>query len=212
MKTLKLACVCANGEFRPSERTRSLAAGADILIAADGGAAHLAAMGLKPHAVLGDMDSLAGNPWANDPGILRVSFPKDKDRSDAELAVEWAMGQGAEHILLLAAWGGRVDHSIANAALLLRYPGRLFLWDDGFTVQALESGQGVDLETREGAVVSIIPFGRNARVKTRGLKYRLDDEPLDYATHGLSNETEGASFSVAVSEGLIILCVERGEL
>lgn len=61
-KSAKTACICCNGEFRVSERTRDLALRADILIAADGGAKHLAALGLMPNAIVGDMDSLERDP------------------------------------------------------------------------------------------------------------------------------------------------------
>lgn len=209
-KSAKTACVCCNGEFRVSEKARDLARRADILIAADGGSRHLAAMGLVPDAIVGDMDSFKEDPWKGQSSLIRILLPADKDRSDAEYSVQWALDQGVSRILLLGAWGGRPDHALANAALLLRYPGLVVLWDDDFALWALEAGQGAELGTTRGSLVSLVPFAKNACVTTGRLKFSLHNEPLEFATHGLSNEAGEDFPSVAVTKGLILLCV-KGE-
>ena len=149
------ACVFCNGEIRDMEGARDVASGAGLLIAADGGARYLAAMGLIPHAVIGDMDSIDGKLPGGEEGAEVIAFPRDKDQSDAELAVRWAVKQGAGHILLLGAWGGRPDHAIGNAALLTRFPGILEIRDDGYLILALGAGQRLEVLTFPGAVVSM---------------------------------------------------------
>jgi len=205
------ACIFCNGELGDSRVAERLAARADLLIAADGGAEHLVALGMKPHAIIGDMDSLRCDPWRDDHSIKRITFPTDKDRSDAELAVEWAMEQGCGRALLLAAWGGRLDHALGNGALLIRFAGRLALWHDGTLVQGLRGGQRAHVHATPGTGVSIIPLADETRVRTSGLRYPLNDEPLEHATHGLSNVSTKAGPSVAVTHGLILLCVESDE-
>ena len=126
MKTLsnkgsgRTACICCNGELKDIERSKMLAASADLLIAADGGAGYLIAMGLTPHVVIGDMDSVNEEIFSGDESIRRIPFPRDKDRSDAELAVQWALEQDVTRILLLGAQGGRPDHALGNTFLLMR--------------------------------------------------------------------------------------------
>ena len=210
-KSGKTACICCNGEIRNMDRAWQIALRADLLIAADGGAAHLVRMNLKPHVIIGDMDSLLEDPWKNDESVQRIPFPANKDRSDAELAVQWAFEQGVSRILLLGAWGGRIDHTLGNSVILLRYPGQVALWDDGVLVQALSEGQGIEFYTKPGAVFSMFPFESSTRVKTTGLKYSLEDEILEHATHGLSNMATGETCSVSVSQGMIILCIEGGD-
>ncbi|TFG39126.1 MAG: hypothetical protein E4H44_02685, partial [Candidatus Aminicenantes bacterium] len=48
----------ANGPVRWTEALASLAATADPLLAADGGANHLGRIGLRPAVVIGDLDSI----------------------------------------------------------------------------------------------------------------------------------------------------------
>lgn len=71
-----------------------------MLIAADGGAEHIRDLGLKPHAIIGDMDSLREDPWPDDKRIQRIRLSPDKDKCDGELAVEWAFEHGCDKVLL----------------------------------------------------------------------------------------------------------------
>ena len=92
------ACVFCNGGFTCPEQAREFASRCDLLLAADGGVNHLARFNLKPHVIIGDMDSIASDPWAEDREILRVPYSTDKDKSDTELAVEYVFQQGWRQI------------------------------------------------------------------------------------------------------------------
>ena len=120
---MRQAVILANGELHDAAAARKLAAGADWLIAADGGAQHCRALGLIPHLIVGDLDSLVPE--------LRVEFeragtrieahPAHKDETDLELAICAALREGAQEAVLLAALGARWDQSLANI-LLLAHP------------------------------------------------------------------------------------------
>ncbi|TFG39747.1 MAG: thiamine diphosphokinase, partial [Candidatus Aminicenantes bacterium] len=51
------AVLVANAPLRWTPRLTALATAADVVLAADGGANHLARSGLRPAAVVGDLDS-----------------------------------------------------------------------------------------------------------------------------------------------------------
>jgi len=204
-------CIACNGECSQGDRARSIAIAADLLVAADGGAVHLSAMGLKPHAIVGDMDSLNVDPWRNDPGIQRIRYPREKDQCDGELAVRWAFENGCDKALLLGAWGGRLDYALGHVALLTRFSGQLALWADDLLVLAARAGQEITLPAEPGGAVSLIAFTEQVRLSTIGLKYALADEPLRYATHGLSNVAVEPRPAVSVSEGAVIVCIQGGE-
>ena len=55
----KRAMIFANGLIPDLEAARVLLQPDDLLIAADGGARHLTALGCIPHVVIGDLDSLS---------------------------------------------------------------------------------------------------------------------------------------------------------
>ena len=99
--------------------------GVELVVAADGGARLAAGLGLRVDAWVGDGDSV--DPEALDElrraGVRIRRFPRDKDSSDTELALVEALGAGATDVTILGALGGpRLDHELANLALLATRP------------------------------------------------------------------------------------------
>ena len=207
----RTACIYCNGELRGDHEARAFASRANILIAADGGAEHMQALGLRPHAIIGDMDSLREDPWPDDKGIQRIRLSPDKDKCDGELAVEWALEHGCNKALLLAAWGGRMDQALGNCALLMRHPKTVAIWDDGILLVATNAGQELVLPVAAGTAVSIISFLPGTVIHTEGLAYRLSSEPLRSATHGISNTVTRTHPVVSVVEGAALVCMEGGD-
>ena len=66
---------------------------------------------------------------------------------------------------------------------------------------------GEDIQGTPGDIVSLIPFGTDARgVSTRGLRYALQDESLLLgSSRGLSNIMLASRASVHVREGRLLL-------
>ena len=64
----------------------------DLIIAADGGARHCRSLGLTPHLVVGDFDSLDATELAElqAAGSQVVRYARNKDFTDLELALQHA--------------------------------------------------------------------------------------------------------------------------
>ena len=85
-----------------------------IVVAADGGIVHANLLGVRPLAWVGDFDSSEGlSERFTD--VPRLSFPRDKDATDFELALAHAVRLGATHVTVWGAFGGRFDHTLALA-------------------------------------------------------------------------------------------------
>jgi thiamine pyrophosphokinase len=110
--------IFANGNLPNLEKARALLRPDDFILCADGGTRHALAMGIIPNAIIGDMDSLPSyfQPSTFD-GEL-ILFPKDKNETDLELAIDHALTLQPDQILILAALGGRMDQTLANISLL----------------------------------------------------------------------------------------------
>jgi thiamine pyrophosphokinase len=211
------AVIVANGELSPETRqaARSLARPGDRLIAADGGALHCRALGLRPEVVIGDFDSLAPADLAalEAEGVRLVRHPARKDQTDLELAVRWAVEAGCDDILVLAALGGRWDQTLANL-LLPALPGletvRLRLVDGRQQVYLIRGTERV--EGHPGDIVSLVPIGGDARgVTTEELDYPLARGTLPFgSTLGISNVLVADAATVTVEEGMV-LCVVIGK-
>jgi thiamine pyrophosphokinase len=184
-----------------------------FVVAADGGARHAARLGLAIDRWVGDGDSLP----AADLEALRAAgvpvdlVPADKDETDTELALRAAIDAGASTVTILGALGGpRLDHALANVALLAHpaLGGREAEVLDGRSrVRLLRGPSTLELAGPLGALVSLIPFGGDAEsVRTEGLRYPLHDEPLILgAARGLSNVRVAEHASVTVGGGSILV-------
>lgn len=89
------------------------------VIAADGGMAHARALGLAAELWVGDFDSSPPELLAEYAEVPREVYPREKDKTDGELAIAAARSRGAGELLLLGALGGQSDHSLAHLTLAL---------------------------------------------------------------------------------------------
>lgn len=89
----------------------------------DRGVIYLLEKGIKPDFAVGDFDSISNKEWEEViQQIDEISrFKPEKDETDMELAIEWALKQHPAIIRIFGATGGRLDHFMANALMLSRY-------------------------------------------------------------------------------------------
>ncbi len=195
-------------------------AGIGLVIAADGGARHAAALGVELDRWVGDGDSV--KPAALEriaaAGVLLERAAADKDESDTELALIAAIRAGAGAVVIVGALGGvRADHALANIGLL-RHPelaGRpAVLYDELASRISLISAHARagapvvrELAGRSGDLVSLLPLGDRAEgVRTTGLRFPLHGEVLTPGrTRGLSNVRTGPVARIALESGWLLV-------
>ncbi len=193
-------------------------AGVSFVIAADGGARHAAQLGKSIDLWVGDADSLGADGLAalRSAGVPIERSRPDKDASDTELALDAAIRRGGDAMIILGALGGpRIDHALANIALLAREDllGRASIVDGRSKLTVIGpavSGDGSahrDLSGGPGDLVSLQPMDDSVDgVTTEGLVYRLDGEPLRLgSTRGLSNVIERRPARVSVRAGRLLV-------
>jgi thiamine pyrophosphokinase len=189
-----------------------------LVVAADGGVRLAPDLGLAVALWVGDGDSLggAGLESLRASGVPIVVAWQDKDESDTELAALAAVERGATDITILGALGGRrIDHALANVALL-GHPGlaeaQCRLLDEQVRITLLSAGADgwpgrILLSGRQGGLVSLLPFaGQVEGIVTEGLRYPLKDESLDVGpARGLSNVLLGDRASVSIRGGRLLI-------
>ncbi len=205
--------IFANGHLPDLQEAHRLVGSEDVVIAANGGTRHALALGLIPSVIIGDLDSIADELQTLQAGGAQVfQHPRDKNETDLELALTYALEQGQTEIVILGALGGRLDQTLGNLALLAdpRLSGREVRLDDGveevFLCRAHARVQG-----RSGDLVSLIPWGGEVHgVRTEGLRWPLFDEPLfAHKTRGLSNEMTAEQALIWVRSGTLLVVHRR---
>lgn len=201
----------AHGDVDP--RDRALLEGADLVVAADGGTLALEQWGVMPHAIVGDLDSLGMERALQyrERGITVLPFSPEKDESDLELAIAYAIQAKADEFVLLGILGGaRFDHELANTLLIAadEYRGKRIRAVHGdMTVRALHGGDRVELAGAPGDLVTLLAVRGDAEgVRTHRLRYPLAGEKLPFgAARGLSNLVVSAGASVACDRGVLLV-------
>ena len=214
MATKKRALLFANGEAR-SPYSLSLLPD-DYRIAVDGGLRHLRGLGLQPHLLVGDFDSISAAELEScrEEGAEVLRYPSQKDQTDLELALDAALTRGYREILIAFGLGGRLDHSLGNLALLSRPDLKevSLRFDDGET-EVFLAGASFRAVCQPGDIVSLLPWNGAARdITTTGLEYPLKGETLlPWQTRGVSNLCTGEEFSVSHGQGGLLVIHQRQE-
>ncbi len=206
------AVIFANGNFNPSASILSSLREDDLKIAADGGAKYYLAAGLWPDTVIGDMDSLSPSMIQDlkDYGCLMIVYPREKDQTDLELALTYAVQQGADEILLLGLLGGRLDQSMANILLLTRNEWKdlnLVVSHEPDTAYLMHGNDTVSIQGHPGDIVSLIPMSEVvADVTTLGLRWPLTQAKLLFgSTLSVSNELLKTTAEIQIGSGKLFL-------
>jgi len=206
--------IFANGELPDLEKTRALVRPDDYIICADGGTRHAFALDLKPALVIGDMDSAERihlQKLQTD-GVAIELFPRDKNETDLELAINRAIEFEPEQLIIVAALGGRLDQTLGNIALLTnpQLSSIDIRLDDGVEEIFLCRNQ-VQVHGGTGDIVSLIPWqGVVSSVVTKALKWTLTNETLyPDKTRGISNEMTGDIASISIGSGLLLIVHRR---
>ncbi len=186
------------------------------VIAADSGADHALALGLRVDAAVGDFDSISdqARQWLTDSDTPVVAHRADKDLSDLELALELASVRSPSSVVVAGLSGGRVDHGLLNLVVLAD-PRWKNVSVQGLAADCLVTvvHDHAHLSGTPGSLLSIVPIGGPATLSTEGLRYRLRREPLSpTSSRGLSNVIIADRADVTVHDGVVLVVQpEAGE-
>ena len=192
---------------------------ADLLIAADGGARRAFSLGRVPDVIIGDLDSLSADEFAGfdraGAGVLR--YPAEKDETDLELALSYALEKDARAITLIAALGGRWDMSFSNVLLLAqpRFASvRINLIEGRTQFHLVRPNQPLHLSGQPGALVSAIPLGGPVLgVSYQGLLWPLDRVDLPFGSpRGVSNRMAATEARVEVEAGVLLVIYDEEDV
>ena len=207
------AFIYAAGEYRSGDLKlykRIKMRDDDLVICADGGYDALSYTNIVPDVVIGDLDSIRSSVPS---GIKTIKYPVEKDKTDLEICIDYAVENGCKSVFILGALGGRADHSLASLfamryavengiePMILTANTRIYLVDGSLTV----SRESFDY-------ISLIPCTEKVTgVTTRGLKYNLNDAVLKQSSSlGVSNEFYNNTAEISVGHGLLfVICTEE---
>lgn len=183
----------------------------DMLICADSGGDCLYSYRFMPDYLIGDMDSInekALNFFLQSNTCRVEKYPKDKDFTDTQLALNKAISIGAHEIVLLGCTGSRLDHVLGNLGLLktcLNHNIKAVIKDDNNEIFLTD--KSIKLEGSCGKYFSVQAFETVIRnLSITGGKFDLsgyDLAPGDPLT--ISNEFTEETVHISFKNGLLLI-------
>lgn len=187
------ALIVASGSIKDYKLLKSVAENASFILCVDGGVDHILKIGIQPHIVFGDLDSISigGLDYIQGENIPIRRFSSIKDSTDTELAIDYLIDRNCKEIILMGATGSRQDHTLANIFLLN------YLLENHIKGKIIDSNNRIylindnlKLKKIDGYYTSIIPIEKEGIVITiDGFLYNLETTFISFgSTHGVSNE------------------------
>lgn len=186
----------------------------DLWIGVDKGVFTLLSQNIQPYRAFGDFDSVTEEEWAlieeNVKSIHR--FQPEKDETDMEHALNWALSENPKKIRLFGATGGRMDHFFANVQLLIKPLNN----NDEIPVEIIDIQNKIFM-TKPGTYsiqtdsdyqyISFIPIsGEVDGLTLRGFKYPLTDCHIPISsTLCISNELVDDSGTFSYKQGILMV-------
>jgi thiamine pyrophosphokinase len=181
----------------------------DKAIAVDSGASHALSLRITPDILVGDLDSIDTKTLntLRKKNVKVIKYPREKDQSDTEIALEIAIEMGATKISILAGISGdRIDHILANILLPIRYNIPIYFIDKNQVSWIAKGPNTEKVEGRKNDLLSLIPLSPSViDLQSNGLKYALKNESLFMGkTRGVSNELSKNTAEVRFSKGILL--------
>jgi thiamine pyrophosphokinase len=211
-KLMTRIVVFANGELNQPHALKRHLRPTDRIFCADGGTVNALSLGLTPEKIIGDLDSVPPEVAARleAAGVVIHRYPRHKDQTALELALDWARREEPAEIMLVTALGGRLDQMLANILLLTRpefAPIRMTLADGPQWASLLRAHQRLTVTGQPGEIISLVPLTPIVTaVNFEGVGWPLHHATLEFgSTFSISNALAGPQATVSIGEGMVLV-------
>lgn len=210
MRTAATTVIVIGGAQPPATLAAVVPPSARV-IAADSGYDHAVALGLPVDLVVGDLDSISptGLAHATAAAVPVERHPADKDATDTELALDRAVADGAERVIVLSGGGDRIDHLLATLFLVASRRYRAVgveLWWGDTRIAVVHGGDEQPVVAGLDSLFSVLPVhGPVGALDIDGAEYPLVSADVAAgSTLGVSNRSAGAAV-VRVGTGTVLV-------
>ncbi|MED1864280.1 thiamine diphosphokinase [Fictibacillus nanhaiensis] len=187
-----------------------------IWIGVDRGTLFLLRSGFFPQHAYGDFDSVSDDEKRiiMNSSIKVNQYQSEKDATDMEIALEWALKQNPEQILIFGATGGRLDHELMNIQLLyrtlsVRADVRILDTRNEISLH-LPGCYNIEQDHRYSYISFLAKSEKVTGITLEGFKYPLEQADLQAGSSlCVSNELVNKSGTYSFDSGIILMVKSR---
>src|SRR5258708_241439 len=218
IQAMKRAIIFYNGDLSDLSQAKKYIQSTDFIICADGGTEYAFKLGLKPNVVIGDFDSSSQDlqKKIKEQLIPTIKYKTDKDETDSELAINYAIEKGYDTLFIFGLLGTGLDHLLTN----IFYLANLAEKNVDIDITIIEGKQEIKvtnttikLKGKIGDRISLIPLkGDVKEVNAHGLEYedKLVNADLRFGySFGLSDSLIDGTAEISLKNGTLLVIHEK---
>ncbi|MDM5156047.1 thiamine diphosphokinase [Bacillus sp. DX1.1] len=183
-----------------------------VWAAVDRGVYHLLQRGIIPSVAFGDYDSVTAEElaWMQKQTSELHIVPREKDQTDLEIAINWALEQKPKLVRIFGATGGRLDHGLANIQMLLKglhAHTEMHIVDNQNEIAVKKVGTYIIEANNQFPYVSFVPVTEIVKgITLHGFKYPLTDKTIEWgSTLCISNELVAEKGTFSFTSGILMV-------
>jgi thiamine pyrophosphokinase len=186
----------------------------EVWVGVDRGVFTLINMNITPQIAFGDFDSVTKQElMIIEENVENMKIYKpEKNETDMELALNWAIEQRPDLIRVFGASGGRLDHFLANVQLLVKP----LMEDNNVKILLIDKQNIISLKgpgsykikmRSDKKYISFVPLTLSVKGLTlEGFKYPLKNRHISIgSTLCISNELVSDNGTFSFSEGILLV-------
>lgn len=186
----------------------------DYIIGVDKGIEMCYQCNIIPSILMGDFDSIRGeilDYYEKNTTIEIRRFKPEKDDTDTQMAIRWAIQLKSTQIVMIGSTGSRIDHLLGNIqslCMLLENNIEGYIIDEYNKIMLLKEQMNINKSEQYGDYISLLALTNQVTGLTlTGFKYPLYEYTLTNQSggFGVSNEILDENASIAFRSGILIM-------
>ena len=198
----KSVVIVANGSAPRHSKAKKILESSNKFIFCDGAINNNAYKNIKPFKIIGDLDSISNDLLKKYDNIL-VRDP-NQNTNDLQKALIWCQNNNFLDLTIIGASGKREDHTIGNIFLLFKFSklNITIVTDEGTFIIISKK---TTFESYINQQVSIFSVDKNVKIKSKNLRFPLNNVSLNNIFDGTLNSSTDEKFDLDISHGSIIV-------
>jgi len=178
----------------------------------DGAYEHITYLNVQIDVLLGDFDSIPPELMEEaHKAVEKVIRAPDQNQTDLEKGIHYLDKLGAKNIVICAATGKRLQHTIYNLRMMKKFyreDRALRIVSEHETILYVQNAQ-IEITGKMGDSIGVLGFPQ-AKITSSGLKYEMKNYSLEFELHAsVCNELVKEHASIAV-DGAALVIQEHG--
>jgi len=172
------------------------------VIGVDSGVKHLNKFAITPDLIIGDLDSIDKKLLTKSAkkNIEIIKYPKNKDQTDFEIALNYAQKLEFESIDIIGGENGEIDHLLSIfMTISINKCSNKTTWFYG-KQKILFNPKSISINLNQ--IFSLIPLSNIKNLNISGAKWNLQNKNIDFgSTRTLRNESVERLIKISCDEG-----------